>query len=111
MRVQIDMPAIGVALCVALGASTAMAQTVESGGSASMVQGEYHAPGPGCCDPRNDYKASLTSLKWEIDRQTRKDGGHLTAAHEAKLQSELDDINRRFHQGRFAKAQRGTPAG
>jgi hypothetical protein len=104
---------IGMALGAALSAlaPAAMAQSMQGDIASPPIYGMSGtgadwAPRSTCCDspPTNTYVGNLVQLKAQIERQTRRDGGHLTLAHEASLQKELDQINRRFHKGRFADA-------
>jgi hypothetical protein len=45
---------------------------------------------------QDSYDHAITMLKKKMDRLTREDGGQLSAAHQASLQKELDDVNHRF---------------
>ncbi len=87
-------------------AGSAMAQTVESGGSASMVQ-SLNGGAPTQLGPANDtptrYETSLWVLKAQMAYWARRDGGQLSAKHQAEFQQALDDTNRHFHKGPYAR--------
>jgi hypothetical protein len=62
------------------------------------------ALGEGQLNLQENYDQAIMTLKQKMERLTREDGGQLSAAHQASLQKELDDVNRRFHVGPFAPA-------
>jgi hypothetical protein len=85
-------------------ATTAMAQSPPPS-NGSSPPGD---PGPGVRVDRQEpiptrYETSLGRLKAQMDKQTRLDGGHLTPVHEAEFQQALDDTNRHFHKGPYAR--------
>ena len=81
-----------------------------SGGAAntSMADPETTVPrGEPCCNGAQvtgtRYETSLMVLKAQMDYRAWLDGGHLTAKHEAEFQQALDDTNRHFHKGPYAR--------
>ena len=46
-------------------------------------------------EPRG-YEGQVLALKARMERLARKDGGHLTAEHQASLQRDLDRLNRDY---------------
>jgi hypothetical protein len=77
-------------------ATGAMAQSLSDAGVAHPPVSR--APG---ADPRANYDWHVTMLKKKMSRLTRQDGGQLSAAHQASLQKELDDLNRRYGAGPY----------
>ena len=76
------------------------------GGSGGMVYslsgGAPNQLGPAYETPTR-YETSLRVLRAQMDYQARRDGGRLTAKHEAEFQRALDDTNRHFHKGPYAR--------
>jgi hypothetical protein len=74
------------------------------GMSAGTVQsmGQRGAPTSSAVVPTR-YEASLQALQAQIDRQAQLDGGQLTPKHAAEFQQALDDTNRHFHKGPYAR--------
>lgn len=52
---------------------------------------------------QESYDLAVMMLKRKMERLAREDGGELSAAHQASLQKELDDVNRRFGAARLAR--------
>jgi hypothetical protein len=81
---------------------------VRQGGDGSFVPGvataigERGAPLGGAVVPTR-YEFALAMLQADVDRLTRSDGGHLTSEHQAGFQKDLDDLNRHFHKGPYAR--------
>jgi hypothetical protein len=92
-------------------APVAMAQQAPAGApvvtlppSTSDGAADLAALGVSTANPQESYDQAIMTLKAKMERLTREDGGHLSAEHQASLQKELDDVNRRFHAGSFAPA-------
>lgn len=49
------------------------------------------------------YETSLVELRKQIGYRARLDGGKLSPKHRAEFQQALDDTNRHFHKGRYAR--------
>ena len=108
MRLTMGM-AVGVAV-LAL-ATGAMAQSMPNDVSGPA---QYGASGPsdgyfgrsnngGSAGVPTRYETSLAVLRAQMANRARLDGGHLTAKHEAEFAQALDDTNRHFHKGPYAR--------
>jgi hypothetical protein len=96
--------------CMALGvAAFATAALAQSRGadqvssylpSPPVAQGSFlddrATPAESRVNLQDSYDHAILMLKKKMDRLTREDGGQLSPAHQASLQKELDDVNRRF---------------
>ena len=45
---------------------------------------------------RDPYTEAMLALKAKLQRQTKADGGQLTAEHQASIQKELEALNQRY---------------
>jgi hypothetical protein len=80
-------------------ASSVPSNTPDDGAAELAALGERPA-----VSPQESYDEAIMALKQKMERLTREDGGQLSAAHQASLQKELDEVNRRFHAGPSAQA-------
>src|SRR5689334_8653557 len=99
MRRLLGVSLLGIALAAlstaAMGQS-AGADQVSTMPSPPAQQGAFPTSlGDRQANLQDSYDQEITMLKKKMDRLTREDGGQLSAAHQASLQKELDDVNRR----------------
>jgi hypothetical protein len=109
MRLLISIT-LGAALAMATAAMAGQDQTNSAmfGGSGPSMVGFFSTgPQEPCCNgvrvAGTRYDTSLMILKAQMDYRAQLDGGHLTAKHAAEFQQALDDTNRHFHKGPYAR--------
>jgi hypothetical protein len=99
----------GIAICAAIAAG-ALATGASAGpaapdqvssmpnvpGAQTSFFADPETPAESAANLQDSYDHAITMLKKKMDRLTREDGGQLSAAHQASLQKELDDVNHRF---------------
>jgi hypothetical protein len=97
--------ALGVAVAASILASAAIAGPAapdqvsslpSTPGAQASLFSDPATPAESAANLQDSYDHAIIMLKKKMDRLTREDGGQLSAAHQASLQKELDDVNRRF---------------